>query len=287
MNTSYTKRRRIQEANALLEKRLITEQTKETALANLKKNNLMCVSNGTYQLNFIDKKGTDNLGNYFLMKIDGVEYYLNDFGDAYEKNNPTTAKKYSCENGVPKISQSEKTTSTQDYFEPRGKGCVKNGKMRTEGGDGPEFIRYVLNVNGIDYEFTYNWAYNTKNNTWWLYKCENDKPVVYSPCDTKSQEFSGKQNDTWEYKALTELSDDKDFFGGQRMVYCTRKKGTEKWIWVDPTLDKYEKADEAIDKLYNSQKNNTSSSESNQTTQNSDNTTDNQNKSNTRTDANY
>jgi hypothetical protein len=277
MNTSYSKRRHIQEVNNRLEKRFLMEQTKETALSELKKNKLECVANGQYQLNITGKDGTDYLGNYFLMKVDGVEYYLSTYGEAYEKNNvdENNVKKYFCENGLPKIggesgvNQSEEAKS---QFEKYGAGCVTNGKLIDLG---DSIFNYRLNVNGVEYDFLppiskYLWARNVKTQIGVMYKCENNKPVIFSPCDLDSQEFSGKKGDMWEYKKIS--------FDSNNNFYCTRKKGSQTWIYVDEVVAKYKKAYEAIDKLYASQENNT---------QKSDNTTDNQDKSNTRTDDNY
>ena len=175
MNTSYTKRHRIQEANVRLEKRFLMEETEQEVKSDLEKNGLGCITNGKF--------------------------------------------------------------------------------MSEDGGDG-----YILNVNGVEYKLYKGttefggWAYTTKDigqtKPFW-YKCENNKPVVLPACDSKSQEFSGKQNDPWEYKILTDIS---NALGNR---YCTRKKGTQNWIYIDAPTQKHNKAHQAIDKLYTSQKNNT------------------------------
>ena len=214
MNTSYTKKRKIQEANAILEKRLIMELT---------------------------ESGT--------------------------------------------------TTTTVDEnkkkYEEAGKLCATTGELADQSYGIKEEKGYHHSIDGkdyllfIDYAALLNVDTDTFKGTNLLYKCENNKPVIYSFCDSKSTEFKGKTTDLWEYKILTDVSNNSIYPFESKNVYCTRKKGRNNWVLVHPT-DSYNqkmyKSYNSIDKLYASQENNT---------QKSDNTTDNQDKSNTRTDNNY
>ena len=214
MNTSYTKKRKIQEANAILEKRLIMELT---------------------------ESGT--------------------------------------------------TTTTVDEnkkkYEKAGKLCATTGELADQSYGIKEEKGYHHSIDGkdyllfIDYAALLNVDPETFKNTYFLYKCDNNKPVIYSFCDSKSTEFKGKTTDLWEYKILTDVSNNSIYPFESKNVYCTRKKGSNNWALIHPvTTDnpKMYKAYNSIDKLYNSQKNNPQNTSTTNTS-----TADNQNTSTTNT----
>lgn len=119
--------------------------------------------------------------------------------------------------------------------------CAKVGTESRESATNE--IYYVKKISDNEYYYYFKSGWAGKNNTDILnfkYKCENNNLKIYSPCDVDGKVKQGKESDPWEYKK----SIDPD--NPELVFFCTRKKTSQTWIYVNPNNPKQSRSYNAI-----------------------------------------